>query len=123
MKKMRLSRRGLFLFIVLAGVLFFSGVALAAEEGKVDFGALSLLPPVIAITLCIVTREVIPSLFIGIWVAGTMLVGWNPITGFGKAVESLWNNLGDPWSARIVLTSLTMGGLVGIMKIGGGLML
>lgn len=121
MGKRELSRQGVFLFTLLAAIFLLSGVALASEAKQVDFGALSLLPPVIAITLCIVTREVIPSLFIGIWVAGTMLAGWNPVMGFGKAVESLWNNLGDPWSARIVLTSLTMGGLVGIMKIGGGI--
>lgn len=104
------------------GLLFMTGIAWAAEgEVKPDFGILSLLPPLIAIGLCILSKEVIPSLFIGAWFAGTMMAGWNPIVGFGKAVELLWNNLGDPWGARIVLTSLTMGGLVGIMQIGGGI--
>ncbi|HOO64771.1 MAG TPA: hypothetical protein PK364_12755, partial [Synergistaceae bacterium] len=100
-----------------AGLLALGGAAWAAEGSSPDFGVFSLLPPIIAIGLCIVTKEVIPSLFLGIWVAGTMLAGWNPVTGFGKAVEALWNNLGDPWSAKIVLTSLTMGGLVGIMRV------
>ncbi|TCO72182.1 hypothetical protein [Marinisporobacter balticus] len=58
---------------------------------------------------------------IGTWVAGTMLAYGNPVNGFGKGVEFLWNALGDPWSARIVLTSLTLGGLVGIMRVGGGI--
>ncbi len=112
--------------LILAAVSFTAvftsgGAAFGADGTGSAFGALSLLPPVIAIALCIITREVIPSLFLGIWFAGTMLAGWNPVTGFGKAVEALWNNLGDPWSARIVLTSLTMGGLVGIMKVGGGI--
>jgi Na+/H+ antiporter NhaC len=75
----------------------------------------------VAIGLCIVTKEVIPSLFVGIWIAGTMIMGWNPVTGFGRGVESLWNALGDPWGARIILTSLTMGGLVGVMRVGGGI--
>ncbi|MGC9372185.1 MAG: Na+/H+ antiporter NhaC family protein [Thermovirgaceae bacterium] len=114
--------RSLILAAVSFAAIFASiGAAFAADGTGSDFGALSLLPPVIAIALCIITREVIPSLFLGIWFAGTMLAGWNPVTGFGKAVEALWNNLGDPWSARIVLTSLTMGGLVGIMKVGGGI--
>jgi Na+/H+ antiporter NhaC len=108
---------------VVAVLLLAAGHALAADqpETKPEFGALSVLPPLVAITLCIITKEVIPSLFIGAWVAGTMLSGWNPINGFGKSVEFLWNSLGDPWGARIVLTSLTMGGLVGIMRIGGGI--
>lgn len=115
------KRRGLLLAAGATAVLVFGGAAQAAEGTGSGFGMLSLLPPVIAIALCIITREVVPSLFLGIWFAGTMLAGWNPVTGFGKAVEALWNNLGDPWSARIVLTSLTMGGLVGIMKVGGGI--
>ena len=108
--------------VVLCMILAFAGAALAAEGSEApDFGILSLLPPVLAIGLCIATKEVIPSLFVGIWIAGTMLAGWNPVIGFGKAVESLWNSLGDPWGARIVLTSLTMGGLVGVMQVGGGI--
>ena len=102
-------------------VLFFAGMAFAAETESPGFGILSLLPPIVAIGLCIVTKEVIPSLFVGIWIAGTMIMGWNPVTGFGKAVEALWNSLGDPWGARIILTSLTMGGLVGVMRVGGGI--
>ena len=102
-------------------VLMFAGIAFAAETESQGFGILSLLPPIVAIGLCIVTKEVIPSLFVGIWIAGTMIMGWNPVTGFGRGVESLWNALGDPWGARIILTSLTMGGLVGVMRVGGGI--
>jgi len=102
-------------------VLMFAGMAFAAEAESQGFGILSLLPPIVAIGLCIVTKEVIPSLFVGIWIAGTMIMGWNPVTGFGRAVEALWNSLGDPWGARIILTSLTMGGLVGVMRVGGGI--
>lgn len=95
--------------------------ASGGDGENVSFGIFSLLPPLVAILLAIVTKEVLPSLFIGTWVAGTMLAGGNPINGFGNSVESLWNALGDPWSARIVLTSLTLGGLVGIMRVGGGI--
>ncbi len=103
--------------------LLFSGVALAADaaDSKPDFGILSLLPPVVAIALAMITRQTVPALFVGAWVGGTMLAGGNPISGFGKGVEFVWNSLGDPWGARIVLTSLTMGGLVGIMRVGGGI--
>ncbi len=101
-------------------VLTMAGAAFASEGAAPDFGILSLLPPVIAIGLCVLTKEVIPSLFVGSWVAGTMMAGWNPVIGFGGAVESLWNGLGDPWGARIVLTCLTMGGMVGVMQVGGG---
>lgn len=108
--------------VIVLLVMLISGVAFAGQaEGSSGFGVLSLLPPLVAIGMAIVTKEVIPSLFIGAWVAGTMVSGGNPINGFGKSVEMLWDSLGDPWSARIVLTSLTMGGLVGIMRVGGGI--
>ncbi|PIE55275.1 MAG: sodium:proton antiporter [Dethiosulfovibrio peptidovorans] len=114
-------RRSVVVFCTsVSAVMAWANVASAAQEVTPDFGVLSLLPPVIAIGLCIATKEVIPSLFVGTWVAGTMLAGWNPVLGFGNAVESLWNSLGDPWGARIVLTCLTMGGLVGVMQVGGG---
>jgi len=116
-----LQRNILILFSSMLIVMLFAGFAFAAESEAPSFGILSLLPPIVAIGLCIVTKEVIPSLFVGIWIAGTMIMGWNPVTGFGKAVEALWNSLGDPWGARIILTSLTMGGLVGVMRVGGGI--
>lgn len=115
------NRRVLIFSMAVCMILAFAGICFGAEGEAPNFGVLSLLPPILAIGLCIITKEVIPSLFVGIWVAGTMLAGWNPIIGFGRAVESLWNSLGDPWGARIVLTSLTMGGLVGVMQVGGGI--
>jgi len=120
------QRSKLLKVFILTGVVFIllmtAGIALAAEdEAPPNFGILSLFPPLVAIGLCIISKEVIPSLFVGAWVAGFMVTGWNPVNGFGKAVEWIWNSLGDPWGARIVLTSMTMGGLVGIMRVGGGI--
>lgn len=119
----RKFKRLTWVFVIVLLVLLAANPGFAAEKGKEvpDFGVLSILPPLIAISLCIITKEVIPSLFVGAWVAGTMLAGGNPINGFGKSVEFLWNSLGDPWGARIVLTSLVMGGLVGVMRVGGGI--
>lgn len=122
MKNGCMSRKSYPIFILSFLLVFLiASICEASGSDQPDFGFLSLLPPLVAIGLCIFTKEVIPSLFVGIWLAGTMLAGWNPVLGFGKAVESLWNSLGDPWGARIVLTSLTMGGLVGVMRVGGGI--
>lgn len=117
------TSRSMILIGIIIVLLFATSYVFASggETEKLDFGMFSLLPPIIAIILAIATKEVLPSLFIGTWVAGTMLAYGNPVGGFGKSVEFLWNSLGDPWSARIVLTSLTLGGLVGIMRVGGGI--
>ncbi|MFT9495032.1 Na+/H+ antiporter NhaC family protein [Anaerosolibacter sp.] len=125
MKNVKIRRLGLVLVMVMAVFVMAMGGMVFADGGESapapSFGIFSLLPPLIAIILCLVTKEVLPSLFIGIWVAATMMAGGNPVSGFGKTVEMLWTNLGDPWGARIVLTGLAMGGLVGIMWVGGGI--
>ena len=41
-----------------------------------DAGWLSLLPPIIAITLALITKEVYSSLFIGILVGGLVTIIW-----------------------------------------------
>ena len=52
-----------------------------------EFGIWSLLPPVIAIVLCIVTRQVLLSLFLGIWIGGVMVFGGNIATGFTQSLS------------------------------------
>ena len=46
-----------------------------------EFGLLSLLPPILAIVLALWTRNVIPALFVGVWLGATMMYGWNPVMG------------------------------------------
>ena len=64
----------IFMTAVLISLLF-SVTALAAEEGDAAAPALyatfwSLVPPVVAIALALITKEVYSSLFIGILVGG-----------------------------------------------------
>lgn len=118
-----MSHRRISCVLFVAAALFAAlcGTAFAADEAaSPQFGVLSLLPPVVAIVLCLTTHEVIPSLFVGNWIAGTMISDWNPIYGFGAAIENIWNSLGDPWGARIFMTCIVMSGMVGVMQAGGG---
>jgi len=67
--------KGLLLVILMIFMFFIlSGMALAAEEeAEKSYGFLSLLPPLTAIVLCFITKQVLASLFIGIWVGATIL--------------------------------------------------
>ena len=47
----------------------------------IDIGVLSILPPIIAIALALMTKEVISSLIVGI-LSGTLIYAFN--TGGGK---------------------------------------
>ena len=68
------------------------------------YGILSILPPLIAIVLAIVTKQVLISLFLGIFAGTMILTGYNPLNAFLTLVNMLFENLGDaswnaPWSS------------------------
>ncbi len=84
-------------------------------------GLLSLLPPILAITLAFVARQVLISLFCGIWLGSLFLYDFNPFTALGKAVDTyLIHALADADNASILIFSLTLGGMVGVISKSGG---
>ena len=97
-----------------------------AKENSAIYGALTLLPPLVAIVLAFITRNVIFSLFMGIFI-GTFMVN---ISGenifyafFGAFVDmssKMVGSLADSWNAGIVLQVLTIGGMIAVVtKMGG----
>lgn len=85
-----------------------------------NFGWLSILPPLVAITLAIATREVLVSLALGIFTGALILTGGNPAQAFTKAIEILVNAVGDPeWNVRVLLFVLLLGGIVGLLARSG----
>ncbi|WP_432663640.1 Na+/H+ antiporter NhaC family protein [Wukongibacter baidiensis] len=119
-----MTKKKIFL-IMLAFILLLSTTTpvLAASEGEdvVNFGWLSLLPPLIAIVLAFVTKQVVLSLFIGVFTGSLMLNGWNPFYGFLRALdEYMIPSLADSWYAAIIIFTITIGGMIGIVtKMGG----
>nr|WP_253287394.1 Na+/H+ antiporter NhaC family protein [Clostridium bornimense] len=97
------------------------------EISNVDrYGVLTLLPPLIAIILAFITKNVIISLFIGL-ISGAFLISlvdstfitaiFSTIT---EIVERMINALADPWNAGIVLQVLVIGGIIALVaKMGG----
>lgn len=86
-----------------------------------EFGILSLLPPLVAILLAIRTKQVIPALFLGIWLAATMVNGWNPFMGFFAMFrDMIIPNLGSPWNATVILYGAAFGGLIAMIQKTGG---
>jgi len=53
----------------------------------IDPGWLSLLPPLAAILLALITREVVVSLFAGIWLGSLFLAQWNPLSATLMSVD------------------------------------
>ncbi len=109
--------------LVLLIVLLFALPVFAEEESSVNFGWLSLLPPLLAIILAFVTKQVLISLSLGIFIGATMLAGWNPFYGLLRTMDKyIVGSLADSWNAAIIIFLLSIGGMVGVInKMGGTL--
>ncbi|WP_051233987.1 Na+/H+ antiporter NhaC family protein [Halomonas halocynthiae] len=85
------------------------------------FGIFSLLPPLLAIVLALVTRNVIPALFCGVWLGATMLVGGNPAIGLYDTFDAfIIPSVGDEWSVTVLIYCGLFGVLIGVLERTGG---
>ncbi len=107
--------------VVLALIL---GSAFGAEnqdgEGnKADYGWLSVVPPVLAIGMALVTRQVVVALLLGVF-CGSLIITGNPGTAFLRVGETyLVGALADKSHASILLFSSILGGMVGVLSRSG----
>ncbi|MEM7234394.1 MAG: Na+/H+ antiporter NhaC family protein, partial [Planctomycetota bacterium] len=98
------------------------GRAVGQFEGKVRSGAWTLVPPLVAIFLAILTRQVIVSLFCGIWIGALILFDFSALTALLRTGDRyLVKSLADEGHAFILLFSLTLAGLVGLVTRMGGI--
>lgn len=81
----------------------------------------SLLPPLVAICLALLTRQVILSLFLGVFTGAMIVNGWNPLSAFlGLIDHHIVPALADRDHASIIIFSMMLGGLVGVISKSGG---
>lgn len=81
---------------------------------------LSVIPPIVAVVLAIVTKRVLLSLFISIWVGGLIAAGGNPFAAVGITFTWMKDVMIDPWNARfLVMTALLGAGAAFMFKTGG----
>jgi Na+/H+ antiporter NhaC len=86
----------------------------------IEPGWLSLLPPLAAIALALLTREVVLSLFAGVWLGALLAAGFNPVTGTIGSLDLLLTALADADHIAIIAFSLLLGGMVGVISRSGG---
>jgi Na+/H+ antiporter NhaC len=84
-------------------------------------GFLSILPPILAIGLAIWSKQVYPSLLAGIWLAWTILNGWNPVIGLVHSVDSLVGIFAEPDRAMIIMLTVMIGALLTLTQYAGGM--
>lgn len=84
-------------------------------------GFLSLIPALLAIIVAIKTKNVISSLFLGVFVGVLILVGGNPISAITTMIqEYLFVQLTDSYNAGVLVLLVFIGGFVALMEKSGG---
>jgi len=84
-------------------------------------GWTSLLPPLIAIGLALIFKEVVISLFIGVWAGALLVAGLNPITATMRTVDRfIVPAVADPSHASIIVFTALLLAMVGVMGRSGG---
>ena len=90
------------------------------QEISVYATILALLPPVIAIVLALITKEVYSSLFIGI-LSGALLYSngnvWNMVT---FTFDTMIGMLSDSWNVGILIFLVVLGMMVNLVNRAGG---
>jgi Na+/H+ antiporter NhaC len=107
-------------------LLFISTPAMA--QGISSPGAatwISVLPPLFAIVLALMLRQVIPALFAGVWLGAWAINGFSLAGLWIALLESfqvyILTAFSDPDRGAIILFSLMIGGTVGIISRNGGM--
>ena len=94
----------------------------STREGKIMYGTIwALLPPVVAIVLALITKEVYSSLFIGIVTGALIYTGFSPIATLDTVInEGFINSVADAWNIGIFMFLILLGTMVALMNKAGG---
>ena len=103
---------------------FEENIAAALELVREDVGFyatfIALIPPIIAIALALITKEVYSSLFIGI-LSGALLYSnfnvWGMVT---NTFDVMISKLADPWNVGILIFLVVLGMMVSLINKAGG---
>jgi Na+/H+ antiporter NhaC len=86
------------------------------------YGWLSLLPPLVAIALAIVTRKATVSLLAGVFFGALLTTGGNFFAAVHDTLEvHLWPTVTDAAKLRVFCFTLLMGALIGVVCRSGGM--
>ena len=81
----------------------------------------ALLPPLIAIVLALITKEVYSSLFVGILAGGLLYANFNPETTMTHVFsDGFIANVADSYNIGIIIFLVVLGALVAMMNKTGG---
>ncbi len=94
---------------------------LTGSNIRVIPGWLSILPPLVAIFLALVIRQVLVSLFAGIYLGAVFIYDYNPVKAILRLTDTIMlDTLVDKDHMFIIVFTLLFGGVIGIIAKNGG---
>ena len=101
--------------------VYLSGTKIAETPLRAVPGWLSIVPPLLAIFLALVIRQVVVSLAAGIFVGAVIIYDYNPFIAFLRMGDTtILNAVTDPDHMMVILFTLLIGGVVGLISKNGG---
>jgi Na+/H+ antiporter NhaC len=110
-------------FSLIAVVLFLGWLAYAVgiNHMPVKNTVWALTPPIIAISLALITKEVYSSLFLGILTGALLIAGFEPVGGLNQLFPNgMMTVLADKWNVGILVFLVILGMMVQLMNRTGG---
>ena len=99
----------------------YEGVSLPSAEIRIIPGILSILPPLLAIVLALLLRQVIVSLLIGIFIGAVFVFDYNIGAAILRVVDTyIINAISDQSHVQIIVFTLLFGGMIGLISKSGG---
>ena len=86
-----------------------------------ELGFVSVLPPLLALSLAIYTKQVYVSLFVGIWFGQAILVDFLPIESLVRTVDAMVAVFEDGGRTKIILLSAMIGAFLTFTQYSGGM--
>ena len=77
-----------------------------------EYGFLSVIPPIVAIILALKTKQVYIALLFGIWFSWLIVEGWNPLAGTLAMIEGMVNVFQSKGNTRTIMFSALVGALL-----------
>ncbi|HEX2164660.1 MAG TPA: Na+/H+ antiporter NhaC family protein [Thermoanaerobaculia bacterium] len=84
-------------------------------------GLLSLIPPLLAIALALIFKDVLVSLYLGVLAGALILVQWRPIAAFARSIDTfVVPALTDESHVKTIVFTVLLGGMIGVITRSGG---
>ncbi|MCH9028961.1 MAG: hypothetical protein IH819_04965, partial [Bacteroidetes bacterium] len=84
-------------------------------------GLLSIVPPLLAILMALIFRQVIVSLIFGVYIGAVFIYNYNPLIALLRLIDKyIISAISDTSHIQIIVFTLLFGGVIGLISKSGG---